>query len=207
MDKLVKIPKKYLILGLGGCVVILLVVGVIWFLNNPNPTNEELSSWELTSSNSQQSVSSSKETNQQVYVDVKGAVKIPGMYQAAATMRVWDVIALAGGVTDEADTKTVNYSQKVTDQMIIYVPKAGEVSVEKIEPATEQSSDSSKKVNLNTATEAELQTVSGIGAKKAQEIVRYREENGPFKTVDDLKNVSGIGEKTVERLKDSLSVD
>ncbi|MEE0125305.1 MAG: helix-hairpin-helix domain-containing protein, partial [Enterococcus faecalis] len=63
-----------------------------------------------------------------------------------------------------------------------------------------------EKINLNTATEAELQTISGIGAKKAQEIIRFRDEQGPFKTVEELKNVPGIGEKTVERLKDMLTV-
>ncbi|MGK0550555.1 helix-hairpin-helix domain-containing protein [Enterococcus faecalis] len=144
-----------------------------------------------------------------IYVDLKGAVNIPGMYQVTEAMRVWDVIALAGGVTETADTTQVNYSQKVTDQMIIYVPQQGEqgsVNQATMTSSSDQS-QSQQPINLNTATESELQTISGIGLKKAQEIIRYREENGPFKAVSDLQNVAGIGEKTVERLKEFLTVE
>ncbi len=112
-------------------------------------------------------------------------------------------------MSEEADTTQVNYAQKVKDQMIIYVPKKGESVPQSLENAAGISTCSAKsggKINLNTATEAELQTISGIGAKKAQEIIRFRDEQGPFKTVEELKNVPGIGEKTVERLKDMLTV-
>ena len=93
--------------------------------------------------------------------------------------------------------------------MIIYVPKKGEPVPQSLETLQESASaqqNQEEKINLNTATEAELQTISGIGAKKAQEIIRFRDEQGPFKTVEELKNVPGIGEKTVERLKDMLTV-
>ena len=93
--------------------------------------------------------------------------------------------------------------------MIIYVPKKGEPvpqSLETLQESALAQQNQEGKINLNTATEAELQTISGIGAKKAQEIIRFRDEQGPFKTVEELKNVSGIGEKTVERLKDMLTV-
>ncbi len=93
--------------------------------------------------------------------------------------------------------------------MIIYVPKKGESvpqSLETLQESAPAQQNQEEKINLNTATEAELQTISGIGAKKAQEIIRFRDEQGPFKTVEELKNVPGIGEKTVERLKDMLTV-
>lgn len=93
--------------------------------------------------------------------------------------------------------------------MIIYVPKKGEPvpqSLETLQESAPAQQNQEEKINLNTATEAELQTISGIGAKKAQEIIRFRDEQGPFKTVEELKNVPGIGEKTVERLKDMLTV-
>ncbi len=99
--------------------------------------------------------------------------------------------------------------QKVKDQMIIYVPKKGEPvpqSLETLQESAPAQQNQEEKINLNRATEAELQTISGIGAKKAQEIIRFRDEQGPFKTVEELKNVPGIGEKTVERLKDMLTV-
>ena len=144
-----------------------------------------------------------------IYVDIKGAVKVPGIYQLKNQQRIWDALALAGGVSEEADTTQVNYAQKVKDQMIIYVPKKGESvpqSLETLQESALAQQNQEGKINLNTATEAELQTISGIGAKKAQEIIRFRDEQGPFKTVEELKNVPGIGEKTVERLKDMLTV-
>ena len=144
-----------------------------------------------------------------IYVDIKGAVKVPGIYQLKNQQRIWDALALAGGVSEEADTTQVNYSQIVKDQMIIYVPKKGESvpqSLETLQESAPAQQNQEEKINLNTATEAELQTISGIGAKKAQEIIRFRDEQGPFKTVEELKNVPGIGEKTVERLKDMLTV-
>lgn len=79
-------------------------------------------------------------------------------------------------------------------------------SLETLQESASAQQNQEEKINLNTATEAELQTISGIGAKKAQEIIRFRDEQGPFKTVEELKNVPGIGEKTVERLKDMLTV-
>lgn len=79
-------------------------------------------------------------------------------------------------------------------------------SLETLQESAPAQQNQEEKINLNRATEAELQTISGIGAKKAQEIIRFRDEQGPFKTVEELKNVPGIGEKTVERLKDMLTV-
>lgn len=79
-------------------------------------------------------------------------------------------------------------------------------SLETLQESAPAQQNQEEKINLNTATEAELQTISGIGAKKAQEIIRFRDEQGPFKTVEELKNVPGIGEKTVDRLKDMLTV-
>ena len=79
-------------------------------------------------------------------------------------------------------------------------------SLETLQESASAQQNQEEKTNLNTATEAELQTISGIGAKKAQEIIRFRNEQGPFKTVEELKNVPGIGEKTVDRLKDMLTV-
>lgn len=212
IEKLKKIDQKLLIIGSGLAVVVISLVG--FFLISRNHPTEPMAEETFFQSSSppeaaETTESSEQATNKKVYVDVKGAVKIPGMYQVKATMRVWDVLALAGGVSEEADTTSVNYSQKIADQMIIYVPKKGEVPVSL---PTEQSVASSgaaadEKIDLNTATETELQTLSGIGLKKAQEILHYREEKGGFKSVDELKNVAGIGEKTVERLKEFLTVN
>lgn len=153
-----------------------------------------------------------KEQDSELFVDVKGAVNKPGMYEAQGKMRVWDAVGLAGGVQENADTKQVNFSQRISDQMVIYIPVVGEVLPE-TETAKEVANENSQseaadsdKVELNKASETELQTLTGIGQKKAQEIIRYREENGGFKSIEDLKNISGFGEKTIEKLKEQITV-
>lgn len=212
MDWLKQLPKKWLLLGSGASIVILitLLVGIYLMVNKEPQVDTTM--WEETSltTTTEVATDATKERAEtMIYVDIKGAVKVPGIYQLKNQQRIWDALALAGGVSEEADTTQVNYAQKVKDQMIIYVPKKGEAvaqSLETLQESAPAQQNQEEKINLNTATEAELQTISGIGAKKAQEIIRFRDEQGPFKTVEELKNVSGIGEKTVERLKDMLTV-
>lgn len=212
MDWLKQLPKKWLLLGSGASIVILITLLVsIYLMVNKEP-RVDTTMWEETSltTTAEVATDATKERAEtMIYVDIKGAVKVPGIYQLKNQQRIWDALALAGGVSEEADTTQVNYAQKVKDQMIIYVPKKGEPvpqSLETLQESAPAQQNQEEKINLNTATEAELQTISGIGAKKAQEIIRFRDEQGPFKTVEELKNVPGIGEKTVERLKDMLTV-
>ncbi|MFG5435676.1 helix-hairpin-helix domain-containing protein [Enterococcus faecalis] len=212
MDWLKQLPKKWLLLGSGASIVILITLLVgIYLMVNKEP-RVDTTMWEETSltTTAEVATDATKERAEtMIYVDIKGAVKVPGIYQLKNQQRIWDALALAGGVSEEADTIQVNYAQKVKDQMIIYVPKKGEAvaqSLETLQESAPAQQNQEEKINLNTATEAELQTISGIGAKKAQEIIRFRDEQGPFKTVEELKNVPGIGEKTVERLKDMLTV-
>lgn len=212
MDWLKQLPKKWLLLGSGASIVILITLLVsIYLMVNKEP-RVDTTMWEETSltTTAEVATDATKERAEtMIYVDIKGAVKVPGIYQLKNQQRIWDALALAGGVSEEADTTQVNYAQKVKDQMIIYVPKKGESvaqSLETLQESAPAQQNQEEKINLNTATEAELQTISGIGAKKAQEIIRFRDEQGPFKTVEELKNVPGIGEKTVDRLKDMLTV-
>ncbi|MEG0254927.1 MAG: helix-hairpin-helix domain-containing protein [Vagococcus sp.] len=150
--------------------------------------------------------------NDKMYVDIKGAVKKPGMYEVSSAMRVLNVVELAGGLMSDADDKQINFSEKLEDQMIIYVPKEGEeipelkVHNEKNEEGNKRESKESNKVNINQAEKEELMTLNGVGEKKAEKIIEYREENGSFKTIEDLKNVNGFGEKTFESLKESIIV-
>ena len=131
------------------------------------------------------------------YVDIKGAVNKQGMQP-------------------QADARQINLAAKVTDQQVIYVPAKGE-QAPAVAPQVVQSTGptggtptsdhaATDKVNLNTADVAALQTLSGIGQKKAEKIIDYRQQHGNFKTIDDLKNVSGFGEKTVAKYKDQLTV-
>ena len=149
-------------------------------------------------------------SEEMVTVDVKGAVKKPGVYQLKSSSRVHDALLKAGGMTDEADLKSINQAQKLVDEAVVYVAKVGENVVDvttNTSASTATSQAKSGLVNLNTATEADFQTISGIGQKRAQDIIAYREANGKFKSVDDLKNVTGIGAKTLEKLKEYVTVD
>lgn len=144
-----------------------------------------------------------------VMVDIKGAVQKPGVYQLPKDARVKDALAQAGGATKEADLRQLNLATKLQDEMAVYIPAAGE----EIPPSSPVSSISSSGtsndqplVNINTANTDELQTLNGIGPSKASAIVSYREENGLFQTVEDLGQVSGIGEKSLEKIKAQITV-
>ncbi|WP_347297554.1 helix-hairpin-helix domain-containing protein [Dolosigranulum savutiense] len=140
-------------------------------------------------------------------VDVKGEVHAPGVYELPADGRVKDAIAMAEGLTDEANELAINFAQKVEDQMVIYVPHIDDdAGTPEIATAGAGSDSGELAVNINTATEQELMTLSGIGQAKAQQIIQYREENGLFDTPEDLMNVSGIGEKSFETLRDRIKV-
>lgn len=175
--------------------------------------NEEVNEESETNTNSA--------PNETWYVDIKGAIKVPQVVPVTPGMRVHDVVEMAGGVTGEADQSQVNLAQLVTDQMVIYVPKVGEevssstealVADSKVtEIAVSESSGDGTSggdlVNINTADTTMLQTLSGIGEKRAADIINYRETNGLFETVDDLDQVSGIGEKTMEKLRPLITVN
>ena len=143
-----------------------------------------------------------------ITVDVKGAVKSPGIYDLPVGSRVHDAVQKAGGLTDQADSKSLNLAQKVSDEALVYVPSKGEEATsQQTGSGTTPSTSKDKKVNLNKASLEELKQVKGLGGKRAQDIIDHREANGKFKSVDELKKVSGIGAKTIEKLKDYVTVD
>ena len=143
-----------------------------------------------------------------ITVDVKGAVKAPGIYDLPVGSRVNDAVQKAGGLTEQADSKSLNLAQKVSDEALVYVPTKGEEAAsQQFGSGTDSSTSKEKKVNLNKASLEELKQVKGLGGKRAQDIIDHRETNGKFKSVDELKKVSGIGAKTIEKLKDYVTVD
>ncbi|HEM6290536.1 TPA: helix-hairpin-helix domain-containing protein [Streptococcus suis] len=168
----------------------------------------------LQSSSSQEQLEdvSTEESEElsQLVIDVKGAVAKPGLYTLEEGSRVNDAVDAAGGLTSQADPKSINLAQKLSDEAVVYVASKDE-NVSVVASTTASSAMSQEgnesKVNLNTATEADLQTISGIGAKRAADIIAYREANGGFKSVDDLNNVSGIGDKTMESIRPYVTVE
>ena len=143
-----------------------------------------------------------------ITVDVKGAVKAPGIYDLPVGSRVNDAVQKAGGLTEQADSKSLNLAQKVNDEALVYVlTKGEEAASQQAGSGAPSSTSKDKKVNLNKASLEELKQVKGLGGKRAQDIIDHRETNGKFKSVDELKKVSGIGAKTIEKLKDYVTVD
>jgi competence protein ComEA len=134
----------------------------------------------------------------------------PDVYELSCGSIVKDAIEAAGGPTGEADLNRINLARRVHDEEQIYVPQRGEESPPVSPPSgsslSSPSSQEGDKVNINTATAKELNTLPGIGPVKAQSIIDYRTTNGPFRSIEDLKNVSGIGDATFEKLKEKITV-
>ena len=138
-----------------------------------------------------------------VFVEVKGAVTKPGVYELLEGDRVLNAIDMAGGYLDSSNSKHINHAERVKDEMVIYVPEEGEEMEET--PVTSNSSQSSL-VNINNADATVLSTLPGIGAAKAEAIISYREQIGAFKEKQDLTKVTGIGQKTFEKLEPLITV-
>ena len=151
---------------------------------------------------------------QNCYVDIKGEVLRPGVYEFSCESRIQEVIKKAGGFTEEADETKINLAQKITDQMQMIVPNVhskqeGGVTEGNSEKGnTSNTTPSNSKqgtVNINTATLEELQTIKGIGKKKAEAILQYRKEHGAFRTKEDLLQVKGIGKKALEAIESQVT--
>ena len=151
---------------------------------------------------------------QNCYVDIKGEVLRPGVYEFSCESRIQEVIKKAGGFTEEADETKINLAQKISDQMQIIVPnlhskQEGGVTAENAgkENSSNTTPSNSKQgmVNINTATLEELQTIKGIGKKKAEAILQYRKEHGTFRTKEDLLQVKGIGKKALEAIESQVT--
>lgn len=169
-----------------------------------------------------------------VSVDIKGAVNNPGVYNVKENSRVGDVLAIAGGSRDDADLSVINLSKKVYDEMVVIIYTKNEVkkfTEVKKEETTKQEKcvnnnenitnnacvcpsptisntieNTTKKISLNSASKDELMTLSGIGESKALLIIEYREKNGPFKSIEELKNISGIGDSLFEKIKENITL-
>ena len=164
-------------------------------------------------------------------VDIKGQVNNPGIYSLKEGSRVIDVIEASGGLTENANTTVINLSKKIEDEMVIIIYSNEEVNnfsktkeIEKqviencikkdetslqndacINISNEESNTNNKTININSATQEELMTLPGIGESKAKDIITYRSEK-PFKSIEDIKNVPGIGESLFAKIKENITI-
>ena len=204
---LARVPLPVLACIVVACIV-LVVLALVRFVSTETSASQD---FEAPAQAEEQAASEQDSDVRQVGVDVEGAVASPGLYLVSADARVNDAVAAAGGMTSDADRQRVNLAQKVEDGMQVYVPSREEAPAATGTTTTgagqASSSGASKgKVNLNTASAEELQTLSGIGPSLSQRIIDYRQANGPFKSVDDLRKVSGIGDTRFKNLKDLVCV-
>lgn len=166
------------------------------------------------SESEKRSESDKPDENSSIIVDIKGAVANPGIIEAESGCRIADIVSLSGGFTDNADINAVNLAKTVEDEDMIYIPFKGE-KTESGESYYEYSDSESRKpdkndnsgdtVNINTADKEELKKLNGVGDATAEKIIDYREEN-KFECPEDIMNVSGIGEKKFESMKDFITV-
>ncbi|MCI9137216.1 MAG: hypothetical protein HFH48_06590 [Lachnospiraceae bacterium] len=153
----------------------------------------------------EESMKENLQEKKKIYVQVNGAVKNPGVYELEEGSRIFQAVELAGGITEEADAGALNQAEMLKDGQMIRIPRYGETEeqLSQMEGAGQEDG----RVNLNTATEAELMTLPGIGTAKAKSILAWREENGSFLQVEDLMKIEGIKSGVFSKIKDSVKVD
>ncbi|MGX4763539.1 helix-hairpin-helix domain-containing protein [Holzapfeliella sp. JNUCC 72] len=197
-------------------VAIIFVGGLLIYSLNPKMNKQSFESetsgfirinnLEKSDNVSEESHESQPET---IKVDISGEIKMPGVYELNRDSRIHDLIKLAGGVTESANLNATNQSRVLKDQDKIIIKSMTSANSETLETGDNKTQDGEKesgKIDLNTATESELQGITGIGQKKAQRIIDYRKKHGNFSSVDDLKNVTGIGDKFIESIRADVKV-
>lgn len=227
--------RKQILIGL---VCFVMILGVSLFLvfgiksESHDKVNDKSDLLKITKKKvKKQSDSADSKTSIMYKVDIKGAVNTPGIYSLDKESRVIDVINMAGGLREDADTTVINLSKKITDEMVIIIYTHQEVSdfshykeTEKViqQKCIQKDEDSLKNdacissdnttednntvISINSATKEELMKLTGIGESRANDIIEYREKNGGFKSIDELKNVKGIGDSLFDKIKENITL-
>lgn len=207
-------------------IIIIFVIGIYYLFftdkdyieNNPELNTTNLQEENIKDKNSL----SNTEDKSKIKIYITGQIKNEGVYEVKENSRITDIIQEAGGLTDDANIDSLNLAYRVEDGMKIYIPKKGEkeneiqddtnIYVTNKNNTTDKISENNKinsknqKININTATQTELETLPGIGVSTALKIINYRKENGKFKSIEDIKKVSGIGDSKYEKIKTLIKV-
>ncbi len=204
--------KQKIILGILGVIVAGFICYYVYAKDESNNTLEVEENLETQEEKTEEIYSDNV-----IFVHVSGAVNNEGIVELKSDSRVSDAIEKAGGVKEEAYTEEINLAYKLEDGMKIHIPTKQEkqqsantqviITTSGVVENEEQKEETKqKKVNINTATQTELETLSGIGASTANKIITYRKEKGRFKKIEDIKNVGGIGEAKFDKIKDYITV-
>lgn len=194
--------KQYFVAVAIGFVLLILFI----FHFKSDDTEEIISDFDDELYFTEEFVEKEETLEEPIVVDIKGEINEPGVYFMNNGDRLVDLIERAGGLTKNANEKSLNLAMKLTDEMVIVVPNDKDETLDEYHIIENGTVDNNDKLAINKASLEELTRLNGIGPKKAQAIIDYIEENGPFNTVDDILNVSGIGEKTLESFKDEIIV-
>ena len=205
--------KNYKTIGtiLIGIIIFLFFI-ISYFTGGKSKLNKNNNESIFVEENEYMEVISKKEEKEEkestkIVVDIKGEVKKPDIYWLEEDSIIEDLINIAGGVTEEGDLSKINRAEKLNNHEVVVIPN---INDEESEGETIISStinnNKDNKININTANSAELDSLSGIGPSKAEAIIKYREENGNFKTIEEIKNVTGIGEGLFEKFKENITI-
>ena len=213
LDNLTK-KQKIVVIAIAGIVVI----GIMYFIYNKNQVKEDINiENEILVNNV---ITNENNTNDDiVIIHITGSVKNPGIVKLKEGSRREDAIESAGGLTENADITKVNLAYVVEDGTKIKIPSASEEDIGDediidsksgdniiIEENAVPSNNSTQTININKATEKEFETLPGIGPSLASKIIEYRNQNGKFESIEDIKNVNGIGDNKYEKIKDLITV-
>ena len=213
LDNLTK-KQKIIVIAIAGIVVI----GIMYFIYNKNQVKEDINiENEILVNNV---ITNENNTNDDiVIIHITGSVKNPGIVKLKEGSRIEDAIESAGGLTENADITKVNLAYVVEDGIKIKIPSSSEEDIGDediidsksddniiIEENTVPSNNSTQTININKATEKEFETLPGIGPSLASKIIEYRNQNGKFESIEDIKNVNGIGDNKYEKIKDLITV-
>ena len=201
--------KKIIYIVVSICVILICVVSYLIFENNSHKdeqVNVQIEEYEKE----EKSMESEDKDCENIIVHIAGEVNNPGIVELREGSRIKDVIEAAGGVTSDADMNRVNLAYEVKDEQKIIIPNKnsqGDIEViDENQDFIEEGDKSNILVNINTATQSELESLTGIGPSMASKIISYRNQNGKFKSKEDIKNVPGIGNSKYENIKEEITI-
>ena len=210
--------KEQKILYLSVCIFAIIIFFIICFVMENNEKNNDYSYLEINSTQNETADNSKNyENDEKIYVHIAGEVINPGLIEAKYGDRISDIVQLAGGFSEEADISRINLAYQVQDGQKIIIPNINDndTKVENTQEYIIQNSGDNitigessygNKININTASQADLELLTGIGPSLASKIITYRNQNGKFKKIEDIKNVPGIGEEKYKNIIHEITV-
>lgn len=193
------------------CISVLLLIGTFFiYISGGKNELENNNSEEIWVEQDTKGINgNNEEQRKEIVVEIKGEVNKPDIYWLDENSIIDDLLSKAGGIKDEADISNINRAEKLRNHQSIYIPNKSEVETTNIQSTGANKSSGISNdgiVNVNVATLEELDSLPGIGVARAGDIIKYREENGGFKTIEEMKNVKGIGDASYEKLKEKITV-